>query len=145
MTVESQNSFQLKGAVATLSGKPDIVATKGKQGLVLDAKTGMPKDSHGVQVLLYMWALPRYFKAKFSGVEFDGRVSYRTNHTMVFKDFLSDGFVSQFADMIHLLSGDTPPPKRPSETECRYCKITDEDCEERALLVAPEAVEVAEF
>ncbi len=144
VTVESQNSYSIRGSVATLKGKPDIVAVRGSSGLILDAKTGKPKDFHSVQVLLYMWSIPRYFK-KFSDIKFDGQVSYKINHMPVYNDQLSDGFVSIFSDMIRLLSGDEPPVKRPSETECKYCKITDEDCDERILLAPALVVETEEF
>ena len=56
---ESQNSFALRGKTATLGGKPDLIARKGSQGVILDVKTGKPSPSHGVQVMLYMYAVPR--------------------------------------------------------------------------------------
>ena len=56
--VEDQNSFRLRGDVATLAGKPDLIAVNGTRAVISDAKTGQPKPSHQAQVMLYMYAVP---------------------------------------------------------------------------------------
>ena len=56
---ENQNSFALRGRTATLGGKPDLVALKGESGTIIDVKTGSPSPAHSVQVMLYMYAVPR--------------------------------------------------------------------------------------
>jgi hypothetical protein len=70
---EWQNLFALKGNAGTLSGKPDVVAMKGNLGWVMDTKTGLPKASDRIQVLIYMWALPKT-NSVFKGVTFDRKV-----------------------------------------------------------------------
>ena len=37
---ENQNSFRLRGKYATLAGKPDLIAVKGSDAVIIDAKTG---------------------------------------------------------------------------------------------------------
>ena len=37
---EGQNSFRLRGRAATLAGKPDLIAVKGQDVVIIDAKTG---------------------------------------------------------------------------------------------------------
>ena len=38
--VEEQNSFQLRGKSATLAGRPDLVARRDDEAVIVDAKTG---------------------------------------------------------------------------------------------------------
>ena len=51
---ENQNFFNLKGKVATLGGKPDLITVAGDTGTIYDAKTGKPSPSHHIQVMAYM-------------------------------------------------------------------------------------------
>ena len=56
---ERQNSLSLKGEAGTLGGRPDLIARKGDAGTIIDVKTGKPGPAHMVQVMLYMYAVPR--------------------------------------------------------------------------------------
>ena len=38
--VDTQNSFQLRGKSATLAGRPDLVARRDDEAVIVDAKTG---------------------------------------------------------------------------------------------------------
>lgn len=79
---ERQNHFTLEGGSGVkLGGQPDLVATRGPMGLIVDAKTGRPRPSDHVQVLIYMWALPLVLP-QYKGMEFSGRVVYRNGHIM---------------------------------------------------------------
>ena len=42
VSTEGQNSFNLRGRSAVLAGKPDLVARRGDEVVVVDAKTGKP-------------------------------------------------------------------------------------------------------
>ena len=56
---EEQNSFTLMGTTGIeVSGKPDIVAIQGTEAYVEDCKTGTPRHSDHLQVLVYMLSLP---------------------------------------------------------------------------------------
>ncbi len=68
---EKQNSFALKGASGTLGGRPDLIARLGDSGTIIDVKTGKERPSHVVQVMLYMYAVPRCIEA-YRGVAFGG-------------------------------------------------------------------------
>ena len=61
VSVEAQNQFTLVGRVATVGGKPDIIAVSGDSVTVCDAKTGQPRISDQVQVMAYMYAVPLAF------------------------------------------------------------------------------------
>ena len=46
--IENQNSFSLRGASATLGGKPDLLTTSEATGTIYDAKTGRPSPSRTI-------------------------------------------------------------------------------------------------
>ena len=56
---EAQNSFTLRGSSASLAGKPDLVAQRRDGVAIIDAKSGRPSPHHAIQVMIYMYALPR--------------------------------------------------------------------------------------
>lgn len=58
--IEDDNSFKAysKKFPICVSGRPDIIATKDNLVVVEDIKTGRRKNSHKMQVLLYMFLLP---------------------------------------------------------------------------------------
>ncbi len=61
--------------MGTLGGQPDLIARKGDAGTIIDVKTGKPGVAHVVQVMLYMYAVPRAIR-QHQGVVFDGQVAY---------------------------------------------------------------------
>lgn len=128
---ESQNTFVLKGKAGTLSGKPDVVAVKDMGGWVVDTKTGSPKASDRVQVMIYMWALPKTVPA-FKDVRFHGKVMYKTGYSIISPEEVDGVFVKRLADLMKEICGDAEPHKAPSFTECQHCPITVEDCADRA-------------
>lgn len=130
---ESQNYFELIGKTAKLAGKPDIIALRGDEALVVDGKTGEPRVSHSAQVMLYMWALPKALP-KYKHLKFTGMVIYKdalaTTKTIKPKDVTSE-FVGNLAALIQRVAANKPPERTPSQAECGFCAITDEDCDER--------------
>ena len=72
---ENQNSFVLRGATAALGGKPDLIAVADNFATVIDAKTGAPSPGHSVQLMTYMYAVPRALH-QYQGVLFDGLLVY---------------------------------------------------------------------
>jgi hypothetical protein len=141
---EGQNLFTLKGKSGTLSGKPDVVAVKGMAGWVTDTKTGMPKASDRIQVMIYMWALPQTNPA-FAEVRFDGRIVYKTGYSIVTADEVDAAFVKQFGELMRVVCGDDEPRKAPSFRECQFCPITSEDCPDRIKAMKVYEGETNEF
>lgn len=136
VTTERQNNFFVRGKTATLSGTPDLVAVKGKQGVVIDAKTGKPRASDVAQVQVYMWAVPRALR-QFTGVIFTGSVVYENDvtprsETAIQADAINENFVKNFAGLMERIAGIVPARKVPSIMECNFCNITRMDCPERA-------------
>ena len=128
---ENQNSFRLKGKVATLAGKPDLIAVKGQDAVIIDAKTGRPSPHHSVQVLTYMYAVPRALD-RYRGMEFRGHVIYPDGNVQIPVSGVDRKFVERLGSLIRRLADETPARKVPSASECRWCDITAADCPERA-------------
>lgn len=127
---EGQNLFALKGRAGTLAGKPDIVAVRETMGLVTDTKTGSPKASDRVQVMIYMWALPKTNPA-FAGLRFDGQVIYKTGHSVILAEEVDAVFIKRVGDLMTEVCREVEPSKAPSFGECRSCPLTPEDCADR--------------
>ena len=51
------NGYVLSVGGAALSGRPDVIATKGGDCIVIDFPEGEPTRSHALQVMIHMYAL----------------------------------------------------------------------------------------
>ena len=129
---EGQNSFALRGNTATMGGKPDLIARKDDGGTIIDIKTGKPdRASHSVQVMLYMYAVPRAL-GQHRGVTFDGRVIYNDHEVVIPASAVDEVFIGNVAQLIRRLGASTPARLVPSPSECGYCDISSADCPARA-------------
>jgi len=129
--IEDQNSFKMIGKTGiNVSGKADIVAIKEGEAYVEDCKTGNPKNSDHMQVMVYMLALP-IVTTHCKGLSLDGRIVYKDSivEIPVFK--IDDGLKTLFKNTVLTTGGNKPPKKVPSWGECRYCDISKADCSER--------------
>ena len=59
MNIKGQNNFQLRGRAATLAGKPDLIAQRDDNAVIVDVNTGQENPSHVVQVMIYPHAVPK--------------------------------------------------------------------------------------
>jgi hypothetical protein len=127
--VEDQNAFNLQGKTATLAGKPDIVAVKGDEARVEDAKTGKPRHSDFWQVLTYMLALPLTHDAvKPPRMRLTGYVQYRDHVVTVQPEEFTPDLRAKLIALIGLVGGDQAPTRAPSPRECGFCDIGGHDC-----------------
>lgn len=128
--IENQNkgTYKTKKGV-TIQYKPDIVARKNGTGKVVDVKTGEPRNSDTVQVLLYM-AMSRCP---------EGEVYYSRTKTAVplNLEMITPSFVQNVEEALDRLSADAPAERVPSREECRFCKITSSDCVDRIEVETP--------
>ena len=60
---------------ATLAGKPDLIAVKGNDAVIIDAKTGRSNPTHTTQIMVYQYAFPKSLE-EYRGIEFRGHVAY---------------------------------------------------------------------
>jgi len=137
---EGQNSFVLRGNSASLGGKPDLIATAGNKGLIIDTKTGKHSPSHHIQVMVYMYAVPRVLH-QFKGINFDGRVIYKDKTIEIPGSAIDKKFVENLSGLIKRLSSPVPAVKVANPVECGFCEITKADCPQRA---AGEVIQTAD-
>lgn len=130
---EDQNRFRVRRPSGlTIAGRPDLIAV-GKDGLatVYDAKTGEPRQSDIIQVMLYMMCLP-YGSPLYKGKALQGRVVYKSGgHTHIPAEAIDTEFQGTVTYFLNLLESQDPPSKTPSPMECRFCDITTADCPDR--------------
>ena len=127
---EAQNAFRLRGKFATLAGKPDLIAVKGQDVVIIDAKTGKPSPAHSAQVMIYQYAVPKALD-RYRGMEFRGHVIYPDANVQIPASGIDGKFVERLGALIRRLAAETPARKVPSTQECRWCDITKADCPER--------------
>ena len=92
-----QNTFRLRGSTATLGGKPDLGAVSGHTGTIYDAKTGKPSPAHEVQVLIYMYALPRVLP-DYRDKRFDGMLVYPDHDERIPGEAVDDRFIGYLGE-----------------------------------------------
>ena len=129
--MERENEFRLTLAGATISGRPDVVATRDDEALVIDAKAAKPNAAHELQVALYMSWLPLAMD-QYRDVLFTGEVYYgEDNSVYVPATEVDDRFRELTNNLIERLASKTAPRKAPSAAECRFCPIPATYCPER--------------
>ena len=138
--VEDENAFKRTGQTGiVVSGKPDILAIRDGKGILEDCKTGRPRTSDQLQVLVYMLLLP-IGNPRCNGLDLAGRVVYRTGSVDIPATELGEGFRSRFVELVKRVGGEKPLAKAPSWSECRYCDIGPSDCLYR-VQEPPESIE----
>ena len=129
--VEDQNSFRLTGENnITVSGKADLVALKGGEGIVEDCKTGNPRQSDQMQVMAYMLMLPLSVY-HCEGIRLNGRVRYKNNEVDVPLSSIDTAMRERLKNTVHTVGGDSEPDRAPSYSECRFCDIGTAYCPDR--------------
>lgn len=141
---ENQNSFVLRGAIAALGGKPDLIATSEGTGIIIDVKTGKPSPAHHVQVMVYMYAVPRVLR-QYYGMSFDGRVVYKDHVVEIPSSAVDEKFIDSLSNLIRRLGSTTPARKVPNPVECGFCDIMKTDCPERAADDTVQEGETSDF
>lgn len=132
--MEKQNSFRLQvNPDAMLAGQPDIIAAAPDGRLTIyDAKTGVPRDSDVMQVMIYMYALPRVAGSKWGGRTFDGCLVYGDGTRRdIPASAINADFVDALNGLLRRIVSDAPAFKVPSDSECAWCDLTIRDCVDR--------------
>ena len=130
MTREAQNHFTIKGELATLAGKPDLVARQGDLVRIIDVKAGQPKAADQVQVMIYMYLLP-LARPELQGAGVRGQVVYGGHEVDIEHDALDATFVQALQEQVQRLAARAEAVKVPSWSECQFCDIAREYCPER--------------
>jgi len=138
--IEDQNSFKLQFSLTspgehphdvTISGKADIVVLGNSgQGIVEDCKTGHPKNSDQVQVMLYMMFLPVAVE-EYKDIVFSGNVIYTNDKVPIVWTDIDTTMKEVVWNLMKRIGGGKPCRKVPSYSECKWCDIPKEDCPEK--------------
>ena len=131
VTVERQNDFRLNLAGATISGRPDLVASRDEETIIVDVKAAKPNPSHEIQVMLYMAWLP-LADGRYQDIRLQGQVYYAEDRGIDIPASAVDHRFSEIVkELISRLASKTPARKTPSAAECRFCPISRQYCPER--------------
>jgi len=126
--IEDENAFRRIGKTGiVVSGKPDIFAIRDGVGVIEDCKTGRPRTSDQLQVLVYMLLLP-IGNPLCENITLSGRVVYKTSGVAIPVDGLDEKFMARLVEMVQKVGGEKPLPKLASWAECRWCDIGPADC-----------------
>lgn len=129
--VEGQTKWELVGKTALVGGQMDLVAIK--PNVVVDAKTGKPKESHVAQMKIYLLAITlNVLRASVAG-KFTGVLRYKTGKRIDVPR-IEPEFKQRFFDLVIRLAGEEMSPT-PSANECKFCD--NGLCEARAVPVEP--------
>ena len=110
--------------------RPAALSGGNDDTLIIDVKTGREQPWHAVQVMIYMYALPKALP-QYRNLRLAGEVAYPT-HTVEVPSIGQDGkFARNLASLMRRLASDTPPERTPSAHECRFCDISSVECPER--------------
>ena len=125
--VEGQNSFRPRGKAATLAGKPDLIPRRDDEAVIVAAKTGQESPSHAVQVMIYLYAIPKVVD-QYRNRKLSGQVTYPDRTIRIPAEVVEDQFVRNLVALIRRRADDNPATRVPSARECRFCDITAADC-----------------
>jgi hypothetical protein len=114
----------------TLSGKPDLISVCGSAATIYDVKTGQPKTSDTIQVMLYMHLAPLTLP-RLRGMRPSGCIVYAENRVTIPPEAVTQVFLDQFGYFLKVITNQEPAIKAPGPTECRFCDIPHTECRER--------------
>ena len=130
VNIEGQNSFQLQGRSATLAGKPDLITQRDGQAVIVDVKTGQESASHVVQVMIYLYAIPRALE-RYRTLKLRGQATYLDHTIRIPVEAVDDQFIQNLGALIRRFAAYEPARRAPNRQECRFCDITTADCPAR--------------
>ena len=130
VNIEGQNSFELRGRSATLVGKHDLITQRDGQAVIVDVKTGQESASHIVQVMIYLYAIPKALE-RYRTLKLSGQATYDDHTVRIPAEAVDDQFIQNLGALIRRLASKTPATRMPSTQECRFCDISAADCPER--------------
>ena len=136
---ENQNQFRVRRKSGLIvAGRPDLVTVDSRDHYcVYDAKTGNPKQSDVMQLMLYMVLLP--LCPLCSGRSLDGYLVYKSGQKQAIPARAIDAvFKDNISYFLELLEQDDAPPKVPHPNQCRFCDIAAEDCTDRIETELPD-------
>ncbi len=133
LKIEDQNWFRYEHpSGVVVGGKPDLLALREDDDIVLDVKTGRAHDWHELQVLLPMALLPHSDLDEHRERRFRGRLVYEDGQVRDLHPAQADEIMAELPYFLDIVAGPEEEARRvPSRQECRFCPISGEHCPER--------------
>jgi|SRR5437667_2968715 len=130
--IERQNSFRWERPDSSLviGGTPDLVSIGDHDLHIYDVKTGARRESHAIQVMIYMYCLPQEAPV-YRNKLLHGTIVYSDGRINIPATAISASFVENFNYFLDILDSSAAPDKAPSAAECRFCDIPKLECPER--------------
>mgnify|MGYP001565145288 CR=1 FL=1 len=137
-----ESFFQVRGQSAILSGKADIIAQQTDfRPLIIDGKSGKPRESDIIQVIIEMVMIPLAWSSPT--MMFDGLVVYDT-HRVAIEPKQAEELKPRIFALLKELGTMPRPEPSPSQSNCAYCDVAEGDCAARWQEVT-QAEAVTEF
>lgn len=131
-TAQSSFWWERPNSNLRIAGEPDLVTISGDEACVYDVKTGKPRQSDRLQVMIYMYCLPDALPHIFAGMRMSGCVVYKESQLVEIPTAsVGEEFREMFDFFLDKLDTDEEPEPIPSAQECRFCKISKVDCPSR--------------
>ena len=121
--------FKVTGQHAIISGRADCIAQQtDKRPLILDVKSGKPRDSDVPQVAIEMVMIPLAWESP--SMIFDGKVLYRDHQVQVTPTHATE-LRPKIVALLKKLGTMPRPEASPSQSACRFCDVPDAECPDR--------------
>lgn len=143
VSLEDQNAFKIRGHAGTLAGKCDLIAERGDEVRIVDAKSGQSRSADVQQVLIYMFAVP-LARPGVRGKRLIGEVQYKARRVEIQPEEFTAALRQRILDTIKAVGSGPRPAATPSAAECRWCDVGPGDCRDRIEQTEP-AVLTTEF
>ena len=124
-----ESFFRVTGQAAVISGKADCIAQQAdKRPLIVDVKSGEPRESDVIQVAIEMVMVPLAWDSP--SMIFDGKVIYKAHEVQVTQTHKAD-LKPKIIALLKQLGTMPRPEARPSFSNCRFCDVPDSECQYR--------------
>lgn len=143
VSLEDQNAFKIRGQAGTLAGKCDLIAERGDEVRIVDAKSGQSRSADVQQVLIYLFAVP-LARPAVRGKRLIGELQYKAHRVEIQPEAFTPALRQRILDTIKAVGSGPRPPATPSAAECRWCDVGPGDCRDRIEQTEP-AVLTTEF
>ena len=121
--------FKVTGQTAIVSGKADLIVQQtDKRPVIVDCKSGEPRDSDVAQVLAEMILVPMAWNAPT--MQFNGLVQYRDTSVLLVPA-QAEALKGRLFEVVKDLGRTDRPVAAPSEGACRFCPVPDTVCPDR--------------
>lgn len=126
----TESFFRVTGQHGIVSGKADLILQQAdKRPRIVDCKSGKPKDSDTMQVMLEQVLIPLAWNAP--GMQFEGEIVYANGNGIVLMPQDAAKQRGRIFTMIRELATMARPAPSPSRDSCLFCDVPDSECGQR--------------